>query len=284
MFPQEDIAILYEDDDLIAVYKPSGLLVHRGIGRDRVTLTDLLRKRLKQTVYLAHRLDRATSGILLVARHKEAAQLLNQLFMQRQLQKHYVALVRGVAPEQGLIDRPLTRDENGPRVPSFTAYRRLARGPHRSIVEAVPFTGRLHQLRRHLGGINHPIIGDRKRGDNKQNHLHHDTFDLKRMALHAFRLRFPHPVTQEIIDLFAPVPLDMLEPIAKMSITPDDWPATLFASDPAWVDALRPADLHALLANEDPAVVPHPSVNPDTSVDSSAPLVPLDPIDSLEES
>ncbi|MCB9640025.1 MAG: RluA family pseudouridine synthase [Myxococcales bacterium] len=255
MYPQEDISILYEDDDILAVYKPSALLVHRGIGRDRVTLTDLLRKRTKQTVYLAHRLDRATSGIILVARHKEAAQRLNQLFMQRQLHKHYVALVRGVAPELGLLDRPLTRVDGGPRVASFTAFRRLASGPHRSIVEAVPFTGRLHQLRRHLGGANHPIIGDRKRGDNKQNHLHHDTFGLLRMALHAFRLRFVHPFTGEMCDIFCPVPEDLLEPIAKMGINPDDWPLSLQTAPIDWIDALRPADLPALLsegAEEDP--------------------------------
>ena len=169
------IDILYQDDALIAVNKPANLAVHRStfVGPADAFLIDLLREQVGGNVYLAHRLDRATSGVLLVARSKEVAAALGEQFMQRTVHKQYLVVVRGwPEPAEGVIDYPLPGSrETGPRREARTRYRRLAtielpialgRYPQQryALLLAEPESGRFRQIRKHLAHIHHPVIGD----------------------------------------------------------------------------------------------------------------------------
>ncbi|MEM1007900.1 MAG: pseudouridine synthase [Myxococcota bacterium] len=237
-----DFRILYDDPHLLIVYKPTKLLVHRGWGRDAIVLVDLLEEHCGFRVFPIHRLDRATSGLLLFARDKETTRRFNAMFTDKQVCKHYLALVRGVIPKAGWIDHPIPRNLEGPRVPAFSAYRRIAQGAHRSLVEVVPITGRTHQLRRHLKHINHPILGDRRRGDGRQNRLHQEQFGLERMGLHAHRLSFVHPFTQQKLSFTCPLPDDLARPIHYMGLCPhpSHWLQELEQHNLLWLQAQIP--------------------------------------------
>lgn len=203
------IEILYQDDDLIAVNKPAGLAVHRSkmVGNAEEFLIDLLREQLGGNVYLAHRLDRATSGVLLIARSSEIAAALGEQFMGRSVRKQYLAVVRGwPEPEGGMIDYALPGSrETGPRREASTRYRRVAtievpielgRYPQQryALVLAQPETGRFRQIRKHLAHIHHPVIGDCQHGRGDHNRLYKQYFACHRMLLHALRLQFAHPL------------------------------------------------------------------------------------------
>ncbi len=245
------LTTLYEDEHLLAISKPAGLLVHRGWGKDAVTLVDLVRARqgAKRAVYTIHRLDRATSGVILFAHTAQAARALGALFMTRQITKRYLMMTRGHAPAQGLIDRPLPRREDGPRVPAYTAYRCLhhtqdtqPRGA--SVIEAIPLTGRPHQLRRHLAHINHPLLGDSRYGKASLNQGFRENYGLARLALHAASLRLPHPVTGEPLHLVAPLADDLAQAWHKMGVPPSVWEDAPLTSD-AWAQALGPSQLES---------------------------------------
>jgi tRNA pseudouridine65 synthase len=214
------LEILYQDDDLIAVNKPAGLAVHRSkmVGNADAFLIDLMREQVGGNVYLAHRLDRATSGVLLIARSSEIAAALGQQFMGRDVHKQYLAVVRGWAePDAGLIDYPLPGSrETGPRREASTRYRRLAtievpielgRYPHQryALLLAEPLTGRFRQIRKHLAHIHHPVIGDCQHGRGDHNRLYKQHFGCHRMLLHAWRLRFAHPLSGAPMLLEAPL-------------------------------------------------------------------------------
>ena len=206
------LEILYQDDEIIAVNKPANLAVHRSkfVGPDDAFLIDLLREQVGGDVYLAHRLDRATSGVLLSARSKEVAGALGEQFMGRSVQKRYLAVVRGWPdPEQGSIDYPLpgSRD-TGPRKDAVTDYQRLgvvevpiALGRYESqrysLVLASPQTGRFRQIRKHFAHIHHPIIGDSQHGRGDHNRLFKQYFSSHRLLLHALELSFMHPASGE---------------------------------------------------------------------------------------
>lgn len=208
--------ILYQDEDLIAINKPHGLLVHRSsIAADASEFAlQLLRDQIQQTVYPAHRLDRKTGGLLLFTRNKEMDSLIQQLFANKNVAKIYWAIVRGYTDDQGTIDYPL-RKENGTLQDALTHYRTLSRGEidlpfgkhptsRYSLVEVKPETGRMHQIRKHLAHIFHPILGDRPHGCNKQNGLWKTQFAMDTMMLHALKLTFAHPLTQQEINIEAP--------------------------------------------------------------------------------
>lgn len=191
--------IIYESDDLIAINKPHGLLVHRSkIAADvKIFAVQLLRDYLKHRVHPAHRLDRKTSGVLLFAKHQEASSMVQQLFQNRNIKKTYQAIVRGYIDEGGAIDYPLTNE--GKTKEAITRYKRthtyeipLPHGPHQtsrySQVTVTPETGRFHQIRKHMGHIRHPILGDRPHGCNKQNRLWKQNYQMERMMLHACQL------------------------------------------------------------------------------------------------
>jgi len=219
----EELVILYQDDDLVVVNKPSGLLVHRGWANDKITAVHLVREHTKKKVHPVHRLDRPTSGALLFACSESANKALNTAFREGRIEKRYLALVRGITPEQGAIDNPVPSRPKGPRVEAQSAYWRRSTFDRYSLVEVAPRTGRLHQVRRHLKHITHPIIGDVNYGKGDQNRLFREKFGLHRMALHAGLLSFPHPGTSELLTICAPLPNDLTAPFLQMGLAEPSW-------------------------------------------------------------
>jgi len=214
--------IIYQDDHLVAINKPHGLLVHRSpIASDANEFAlQLLRNQLDRRVYPAHRLDRKTGGVLLFTLSKEVEKLMQQQFSDNRVDKKYLAIVRGYTDDTGEIDYPLRKD-NGTLQEAFTRYKTIARaelnvplGAHPtsrySLVEANPATGRMHQLRKHFSHIFHPIIGDRTHGCNKQNKLFTERWQLDTMLLHASQLSFQHPVTKNQINIEASLQAEYL--------------------------------------------------------------------------
>lgn len=209
------LEIIYRDEHLIAINKPHGLLVHRSsIAADASEFAlQMLRDQIGQKVNPAHRIDRKTGGILLFAFNKPVEIAMQQQFMENQVHKKYLAIVRGHTPDTEDIDYAL-RKENGTLQDAFTRYTTLNRaeldvplGAHPtsrySLVEAVPTTGRMHQLRKHFSHIFHPIIGDRTHGCNKQNKLFKEKWEMETMLLHASYLNFIHPVTGKNVSIQA---------------------------------------------------------------------------------
>ncbi|WP_304066122.1 pseudouridine synthase [Pedobacter glucosidilyticus] len=209
------LEIIYQDEYLVAINKPHGLLVHQSpIARNAEEFAlQLLRDQLQKHVWPVHRLDRKTSGLLLFALNKETDRLMQQQFMENKVQKKYLAVLRGHSPDELLIDYPLKK-ENGTLQDAITYFKTIARteiplaiGKHPTsryaLVEAQPQTGRMHQLRRHFAHIFHPIIGDRPHGCNKQNKFFKEHFQMESMLLHASYLNFKHPISQEDIHLKA---------------------------------------------------------------------------------
>lgn len=222
-----DIDILHRDEDIVVVNKPSGLLVHRGWDNDKVVAMTLVRDLVGCHVYPVHRLDRPTSGALIFALHKDAARILSQSFEAASVRKGYLALVRGITPDEGVIDNPVPKKPKGPRVDAITRYKRVFTFERYSWVEAWPQTGRLHQIRRHLKHITHPLIGDVNYGKGDQNRLFRERFGLNRLALHAATISFTHPATQASMQIQAPMPADLAVPLKKMGV-----PANLFELSP----------------------------------------------------
>ena len=218
----QPLTILYQDEHLVAVHKPSGLLVHRSaLARGETEfLLQRLRDQLAKRVYPVHRLDRPTSGVMVFGLSSEAAALLSEGFSERQVEKRYLAVVRGKAPEQERLDYPL-REEDGtrpkaemPAMPAMTDIRRLDsvelpvqvdRYPvaRYSLVEARPLTGRRHQIRRHLSRRGYPIIGDANHGRGRHNRYFAERFGQGRLMLAATKMAFRHPVTGEPLTVSA---------------------------------------------------------------------------------
>jgi tRNA pseudouridine65 synthase len=220
--PPGPLPLLHRDEALVIVNKPSGLAAHRGLSNERgdYVLTRA-REQLGQRVYLLHRLDRATSGAMAMVLDPAHVHALQLAFEGRLVHKRYLALTRGVLPEQVLVDYALPRGEDprGERVPAITQFRRLAVYADRySLVEAVPETGRFHQIRRHLSHLRHPIIGDTNYGDRKENKLFRERFGLLRLALHASALHVPHPVLGSMVAVSAPLPDDLRGPLEAMGL------------------------------------------------------------------
>jgi len=178
-----------------------------------VFAVQLLRDQIGEKVNPVHRLDRKTAGVLLFALTDELNSLMQQQFAQSLVQKKYHAVVRGFTEDFVEIDYPLKRDD-GAVQEAFTTFRTLQRvevnfaiGKHAtsrySLVELTPSTGRMHQLRKHMAHVFHPIIGDRPHGCNKQNKYFKDQFGMTTMHLHAIELEFTHPLTQQTIHIQA---------------------------------------------------------------------------------
>jgi len=209
--------ILFRDDDLVAINKPHGLLVHRSsIAADvEEFAVQLLRDQIGLKVNPAHRIDRKTGGVLLFALNKNVEIAMQQQFMDNKVSKTYLAIVRGHTNDAETIDYPL-RKEHGTLQNAITNYKTLKRaeidvplGQHTtsrySLVEVQPQTGRMHQIRKHLSHIFHPIIGDRTHGCNKQNKLFKEKWEMTTMLLHAASISFQHPVTGETTTIDAPL-------------------------------------------------------------------------------
>ncbi len=175
----------------------------------------LLRNQLGQRVWPLHRLDRATSGVLLLALDAETAALVGRQIMARELKKRYLAVVRGFVEPDGVIDYPLSAEGNRPPRAALTQYRRLAtlelpvpigRYPvaRYSLVEVRPLTGRTHQIRRHFKHLFHPLIGDTTYGEGRHNRLFRQRLSCHRLLLHAVQLELEHPRSGAWLDLKAP--------------------------------------------------------------------------------
>jgi len=213
------LEVLHHDEHLVVVNKPSGLLVHRGWDNDDDVMLFRVRDHLGAHVDPVHRLDRGTSGALVFARTKACTSLLAKVFEEGRAEKTYLALVRGFMKQDLLhIAYDIPRTEDGPRVSAVTEVRTLARsGLDRcSLVEARPQTGRLHQIRRHLRHISHPLIGDVRHGDGRVNRHYRETWNLHRLALHAASIRFAHPLTGAPVDVRAPMPSDLRLPLEAL--------------------------------------------------------------------
>ena len=209
MFENKALPILFEDDDFIAIHKPPGILVHRTkISEDTQFVLQLLRQQIKQRIYPIHRLDRGTSGVLLFGKHKKAASLMGAVFMNKEIQKQYIAIIRGYVEKKSTINYALAKEPHLPKKEAITHYQRLqqtelpvaiSRYPSSrySLVKVTLETGRRHQIRRHFSHLRHPIIGDKRHGDVKHNSYWRDHFGISRMLLHAQSLHFLHPISEK---------------------------------------------------------------------------------------
>ncbi len=216
---------IYRDQWLLAVHKPAGLLLHRSpIDRHETEFALQYARALNggEHVFPVHRLDRPTSGLLVFARDPETASLFGKALMAGEVEKTYIAMVRGWTPEAGRIDHPLRehptdrrcKDEPLPVREAQTHFSRLATteiaveiegypASRYSLVELNPQTGRKHQLRRHMQHISHPIIGDTNYGRTRHNHYFAERFGQARLMLAATGMAFRHPVTGEALSLRA---------------------------------------------------------------------------------
>jgi len=203
------LRVLHADDAIVAIDKPAGLLVHRSAldAHETRSAAELLRAQLGVPVWLLHRLDKATSGVLAFALNAEAATGLGKAFESGAVRKRYLALVRGWPDAQGEIDYALARDPElpsagQPRLPAVTRWRRLAcfewpfpDGRHATsryaLVEVEPLSGRRHQIRRHFKHLAHPLVGDTTHGKSAHNRAVATWLGTSRLWLHATRLELP---------------------------------------------------------------------------------------------
>ncbi len=222
------LPILFQDDYLVVVNKPAGLLVHRtAIDRHETEFAmQILRDQLGRWVYPLHRLDKPTSGVLIFALDSETARKMTDAFTAKDVSKFYLAIVRGFTKETERIDHPLKEqpdrqmnyqaDPDKPAQEAVTEYKRLATvelpypvgrysTARYSLINAMPETGRMHQIRRHLKHVFHPVIGDTTYGDGKHNDLFAERLKCRRLLLHAHGIAFSHPYSRQQVRIQAPL-------------------------------------------------------------------------------
>jgi 23S rRNA pseudouridine955/2504/2580 synthase len=253
---RRDFEVVYEDVHILAVNKPAGLLVHAGDrGDDRDTLIDQVTGYLVESAQpeagdlkefvkpsptfspgLAHRLDRATSGLVLIGKTLPAMQELTRIIKKRQVKKTYLALaLGGLNPPEGTINVPIARRSSpkgkrrkvkaGEGRRAVTHYRVLAQKGHFTLVELDLVTGRTHQIRAHLAHMGAPVVGDDEYGDRDRNKHARETLGLKRQFLHAARLQLTHPLTGKQLDLVAPLWPDLEQALDAARFETADLPA-----------------------------------------------------------
>ncbi len=221
------LQIIYEDEHLLAVDKPAGMVVHPAAGHTTGTLVNALLAYCPQVANvggvdragIVHRLDKDTSGLLLVAKDPETHAALQRQFKHRQVRKTYLALVEGrIYPKEGIIEAPVGRDQRARKRmavtrtgrPAVTQYRAVEYFRDHTLLQVRPHTGRTHQIRVHLAWLGYPVVGDRVYGRRRQPLLPHRHF------LHAQELVFTHPVTKEKVTLTAPLPPDLKAVLARL--------------------------------------------------------------------
>jgi len=236
-----ELDIIYKDDSYIAINKPAGLLVHPSIidRHESENALEILQQQIGQKVYMVHRLDKPTSGVLMFGLNSEAARRSVAAFTTGNVHKIYLAVVRGYTESEQQIDSPLKqirdkimagreKQDKEPK-PALTRIRTLAgielpvaigRYPtsRYSLVEAHPQTGRMHQIRRHLKHIRHPVVGDTSYGDPVHNRYFRERWDAHRLMLSAIELEFTHPFTQNLTRICAP-----LDPVFTAILSDLDW-------------------------------------------------------------
>jgi tRNA pseudouridine65 synthase len=201
------IRILYADDHLVVIDKPPAMLTHaNSFDRDSPTVVNVLGSRMRQSLFNVHRLDRMTTGVMVLARSRDAARELSRQFQERAVEKRYLAIVRGHPDDEGTVELPIAHASRGDELGARTDYRTLSRGRVDepigryaegwfSLVELELHTGRTHQARRHLHRINHPVIGDNKHGDKLYNRWTAARLGEKHLFLRAYALSIDHPIT-----------------------------------------------------------------------------------------
>lgn len=210
------LPIVYEDDDLLVINKPAGMPIHPSQGNYDNTLANACawyfeKKGEPFTYRCINRLDRDTTGLLIIARHAYSASLLSTMVAKREIHREYRALVTGLLPEEGTVEAPIARVDGSTieREVNFetgefarTHYKRLEYKNGYSLASLKLDTGRTHQIRVHMKHIGHPLPGD---------FLYNPDYSfISRQALHSYRLRFKHPITGEMLDFTAPIPDDMI--------------------------------------------------------------------------
>jgi 23S rRNA pseudouridine1911/1915/1917 synthase len=219
------LKVAYEDDAVLVVDKPAGVVVHGGAGITGPTVVDALSGRIAggpdpERPGVVHRLDRDTSGLLVLARTEEAYAALGRAMARREVEREYLALVEGIPPARaGLVDAPIGRDRRiRTQMSTDTDAPREARtrfavertfGKDAALLRVTLETGRTHQVRVHLRAIGHPVAGDPEYGTAGR-------FGLGRQFLHAHRLGFAHPSTGERVELTSPLPGDLREALAAL--------------------------------------------------------------------
>jgi len=228
VFDDYELEILYQDEYLVAVNKPSGLLVHKSmIDRHEIYYAmKILRDQIGQWVYPVHRLDKPTSGVLLFALDSETARLLSEQFKEHKIDKTYIAVVRGYIDEKGVVEHALkekldkivdkkAQQDKEPQE-ALTIYKRLAtveinaavgryETTRYSLVELKPRTGRKHQLRRHMKHISHHILGDTKYGRGEHNIFVRQRYNMHRLLLHCVSLEIKHPYKHKTLCFHAEI-------------------------------------------------------------------------------
>ena len=228
MFENYCLEILYEDECLVAINKPTGLLVHKSmIDKHEIYFAmKMLRDQIGKWVYPIHRLDKPTSGVLLFALDSHTAKLMGEQFSSHTITKTYLAIGRGYVQSEGVIEHALLEklDKISDKDKSIdkeakeatTAFRCLGQveidasvgrydSARYSLVELKPATGRKHQLRRHMKHINHHLLGDTKYGRGEHNKFVREKYNIHRLMLHALRLEIKHPYTEEKLVIEAPL-------------------------------------------------------------------------------
>lgn len=228
--------ILYEDENIVIIDKPTGYFVHKSSydAKSEWIVLQLLRDQIGQRVYPVHRLDRKTSGILVMAKSTEAHRFYSQKFMNKDVEKKYIAIVRGHTPDTFEVDAPLNT-ERGTSQEALTLCKTICRSEIQkvsssrfatsrySLIEAQPVTGRQHQIRRHLSHLRYPIIGDRPYGCSKQNRFFLSEWNMTRMFLHAWQITLPKEGSDEKI-LVSHLPGDeFLTTLENLSLHKCDW-------------------------------------------------------------
>ena len=204
------LAILHQDEHIIVIHKPAGLLMHRSpISRDTVFVLQTLRNQIGQRVYPIHRLDRATSGVLAFGMSSKMAQIVTQQFEHHLVEKEYRALVRGWVDDSGQINHPVSdEDSNKKSQEAISDYRCLQKielpyavdrysSARYSLVSISPRTGRRQQIRKHFKHISHHLIGDTTHGNGKHNQFFREQYGIHRLMLSSHRLCLDHPVTRK---------------------------------------------------------------------------------------
>jgi 23S rRNA pseudouridine1911/1915/1917 synthase len=252
------LEILYEDDDVMAVNKPAGMTVHAGAGTTRGTLVNALLGRGQKLSQagdalrpgIVHRLDKETSGIILVAKNDPAHAKLGESFRQREVKKTYIALLQGIFKEQsGRIELAIMRDPKrrtrmtarrsivlGNAREARTDWRALARIDNTTLVEVQLHTGRTHQIRVHFSALRHPVVGDTLYGAASQLKIGKTSLPaLNRNFLHAAKLGFAQPRTGAWIELRAPLPPELVEFLRQLSAAAGESPSPIDAALAAYL-------------------------------------------------
>jgi 23S rRNA pseudouridine955/2504/2580 synthase len=230
--------VLHEDADLLAVDKPAGLAAHPGTGIEGATMVEMARAYLRVPANVppqefkpspAHRLDRETSGIILVAKTRKTMVRLTEIFTSgEKVSKSYLTLAKGkMNRDSGTIDLPLSEHEQTGKSKSMrgvkfqealTRWKVLASMKEASLLQIAIETGRTHQIRRHLEAAGHPVAGDKRYGDFPFNRTARARWGLRRMFLHAWKLALPHPTTGERLSLVAPLPEELVEVLRRLNL------------------------------------------------------------------